>query len=189
MIKTLIITTLVITLCTYSSLGQVVTGLIKDSNSHKPLPYVNVGIAARGIGTVTAGDGSFKIKLTDGETDSLRISMIGYRPKKIAVVQIKKLNTLLEVELEPDDRQLKEVKIISRKYKERVLGNTTRSKTVNAGFSSNDLGNEIGEIINIKKSPTFLLRFNASLSENIADSVELRLNFYSVKKVCPIKIS
>jgi len=187
MIKTTIFSALITVLFSSVAFSQTIDGFVTDARTHKPLPYVNVGIVAHGIGTVTATDGSFKIKLTDNETDSLRISMIGYQPKKFAVTQIKKLNKLLEIDLDPDDRQLKEVKIISRKYKERVLGNTTRSKTVNAGFGSNDLGNEIGEIIKIKKKPTYIKQFNASINENISDSVVLRLNFYSVKDGLPDK--
>ena len=67
------------------------------------------------------------------------------------------------------------------------MGNTTRSKSVNAGFNSNTLGNEIGEIIKIKKSPTYLKRFNASINETTDDSVKLRLNIYSVKDGLPDK--
>ena len=162
------------------------TGIVKDVKTGESLPYVNVGIPSKGIGTVTNDEGAFKLNISNNDADSLRVSMIGYLPQYFLIGDFKKHSEAIK--LVPNDIQLKEVKITNRKYTEKVLGNTTKSKSVNAGFTSNDLGNEIGEIIKIKKSPTYLKRFNAAINENTnQDSCILRLNIYSVKNGLPDK--
>jgi hypothetical protein len=65
------------------------------------------------------------------------------------------------------------------------LGNKTESKTLVGGFTSNDLGNEIGFICRIRKSPTFVEAFNLSIAKNTYGSVRFRLNFYSLNQGMP----
>ena len=166
--------------------AQSVDGFVKDTKTKEALSFVNVGIIGKSIGTVTDDHGHFSLNIGTVTTDTLKISMVGYEPIKIAVNDfIKKQPTDKIYFLNPSTKQLSEVKIKGNKLKEAVLGNTTQSKSTDAGFSSNKLGNEIGEIIKIKKSPTWLKRFNASLVVGPTDSVKLRLNFYTVKDGLP----
>lgn len=113
-------------------------------------------------------------------------SLVGYKPKRFLGADLKtnpaKYQTIV---LEQDVVSLKDVKVKNRKWKEAVLGNTTRSKGTNAGFNSNKLGNEIGIIIKIKRSPTIIKKFNASLSDPSPSDVKMRLNFYTVKDGLP----
>jgi len=161
-------------------------GIVKDAKTGEALAYVNVGIPSKGVGTVTNEEGAFKLNISNNDADSLRVSMIGYLPQYFLIGDLKKHTDVIK--LLPNDIQLKEVRITNHKYIEKVLGNTTKSKSVNAGFTSNDLGNEIGAIIKIKKSPTYLKRFNVAINENTnQDSSILRLNIYSVKNGLPDK--
>jgi hypothetical protein len=73
----------------------------------------------------------------------------------------------------------------NKKYKRKILGNKTESKTLVGGFTSNDLGNEIGFICRIRKSPTFLETFNLSIAKNTYSNVRFRLNFYSLNQGMP----
>ncbi|MGZ3754675.1 MAG: carboxypeptidase-like regulatory domain-containing protein [Mucilaginibacter sp.] len=182
--KTFLIS-LALILCADFGFAQQLKGDVKDAKTGEKLPFVNVGIVGKGVGTVTDNDGGFNISVGNNATDSLKLSMIGYQPQLFAIGDIIKHTESLEVKLIPTNKQLKEVKITNHKYQQRILGNTTRSKSTNAGFTSNNLGNEIGEIIKIKRSPTWLKEFNASISQNASDSVMLRLNIYSVKDGLP----
>jgi hypothetical protein len=173
-------------ICNYAN-AQLITGTIKDAKTNENLPYVNIGIVAKGVGTVSNVDGTFKIALTNYDADSLRVSMLGYIPQSFLVADLKKRRGTLNISLAPNTIQLKEVRISNRKYKTSVLGNTSTSQSFNAGFTSNSLGHEIGAIIKIKRSPTWLKQFNASLAGNIVDSVKLRFNIYSVKNGLPDK--
>ncbi|MFA6086606.1 carboxypeptidase-like regulatory domain-containing protein [Mucilaginibacter sp.] len=166
--------------------AQVFDGVVKDSKTDQPLPYVNVGIIGKSVGTVTDSAGRYKLNLANHDADSLKLSMIGYKPLTYQVADfVKNADSYKTLLLQPTITQLKEVKVNNHKWKQVILGNTTQSKSGNAGFKSNRLGNEIGTIIKIKKSPTFLKQFNASIASGIVDSVMLRLNFYTVKDGMP----
>lgn len=169
--------------------AQVFEGIVKDAKNNEVLSYVNVGIVGKAIGTVTDNNGHFSLTLNNNGSDSLRISMIGYLPKSFLVSDfIKNYSPGEIISLSPFSQQLAEVVIKSAKLKQVVLGNTTQSKSADAGFTSGKLGNEIGIVIKIKKSPTYLKQFNASLAHAASDSVKLRLNFYSVVNGLPDKI-
>jgi hypothetical protein len=187
--KTLLFAIILFVLKGVNSYAQGIEGVVKDSKTQETLPYVNIGLIGKATGTVTDAGGVFKLIVNDNDSDSLKISMIGYRPQTYLVGDLKKQTGSLNISLEPKVTALKEVKIYNRKFKEAILGNTTESKSSNAGFTSNQLGNEIGEIIKIKRSPTRIKRFNASMSNPLStDSVKLRLNFYSVVDGMPDKI-
>lgn len=169
--------------------AQAFEGIIKDAKNNENLAYVNIGIVGKTTGTVTDKNGHFTLILNVSGSDSLRISMIGYLPKTYLVSDFK-LRYIPggTIVLTPANHELAEVKISGRKLKQAILGNKTESKTTDAGFTSNKLGNEIGEIVQIKRAPTLLKQFNASLAHSVTDSIKLRLNFYSVKDGLPDKI-
>jgi hypothetical protein len=48
--------------------AQVFDGVVKDAKTGVPLPYVNVGIVNKGVGTVTDNAGRFKINLSGHAT-------------------------------------------------------------------------------------------------------------------------
>ncbi|WP_419702038.1 carboxypeptidase-like regulatory domain-containing protein [Mucilaginibacter sp. NFX135] len=174
------------TICTLFAHAQVFDGVVKDAKTGMPLPYVNVGIVDKGIGSVTDNAGRFKLNLTGHDADSLKLSMIGYKSLTYQVASfIKDTEAHKTLLLQPTVTQLKEVKVNNHKWKQVVLGNTSQSKSTNAGFTDNKLGYEIGTIIKIKKSPTFIKQFNANIATEVTDSVKLRLNFYSVKDGMP----
>lgn len=169
--------------------AQTIEGVIKDAKTNESLSYVNVGVIGKSVGTVTDNNGHFILTLNNNGVDSLKISMIGYISKTYLVSAFLAGYTAGKIiTISPVTYQLSEVKIAGGKLKQAVLGNTTQSKSTDAGFTSNKLGNEIGEVIKVKRSPTFLKQFNASLAHPASDSVKLRLNFYSVDGSLPGKI-
>ncbi|MCD8742102.1 carboxypeptidase-like regulatory domain-containing protein [Mucilaginibacter roseus] len=180
---------LLFTLFCYSvSYAQLVEGVVTDAGSGQPLAYVNVGIVGKSIGTVTDDKGRYKLDLKGSVSDTVKISMIGYKPFVLLSSAFASGYQGKTVKLEADNIKLKEVTVKPKKWKTAVLGNTTKSKSSNSGFSSSRLGHELGRIIKIKRSPTYLKRFNASISSGPADSVKMRLNFYSVKNGLPDQI-
>jgi len=182
-----LITIILLTTCFVSAKAQTFTGIVKDARTGETLPFVNVGIIGKGIGTVTDDKGHYAINLSNHDADSIRFSMIGYAPKVALISDFKQSGNRVDIALATSSKELKLVNITNRKWKESVLGNTTKSQNTNAGFNSNALGHEIGAIIKIKRAPTRLKRFNASISVGAADSVKLRLNIYSVKDGLPDK--
>jgi len=55
-----------------------VAGRVTDTQ-HKPIPYVNIGILDKGIGTISNEDGSFSLQIpSQYDEDSITFSAIGY---------------------------------------------------------------------------------------------------------------
>ncbi len=168
--------------------SQTVSGWVKDAKTGEALPFVNVGIVGRTTGTVTNNAGNYSLSLNNNSFDSLKFSMVGYKAQKFAVKDLAARQGALNISLIQEITQLKEVKVTNRKWKTAILGNTTKSQGTTVGFENNTLGHEIGAIIKIKRSPTWLKQFNASIVENVlSDSVKMRLNIYSVKDGLPDK--
>jgi len=167
--------------------AQTLKGTLKDADTGEALPYVNIGVLNKNIGTVSGDDGSFTLTVPTGHSaDTLRISTLGYANRDITVASAEKQFAANPViKLTPQAIQLQQVVVSNKTPKEKVLGNKTDSKNVSVGFTSNVLGNEIGMIMKLKKSPSQLKTFTASLASDNNPKAKLRLNFYTVKKGRP----
>ena len=174
-------------MASFFSNAQVFEGVVKSAKTNLPISYVNVGIIGKSVGTVTDSTGHFRLNLAGHDADTLRFSIIGYIPETYNVASFVS-NTRKFVLLQPSITQLKEVKVSNKKWKEITLGNTSQSDNSNAGFDDNKLGHEIGTVIKIKKSPTFLKRFNVHITYASTNPVRLRLNFYTLKNGLPDRL-
>jgi outer membrane cobalamin receptor len=68
--------------------GKLIRGQVVDAQTGKPLPGANVFIVPNGAGAISDANGRFKFAATENESDSLRISFMGYRPAIIALAAI-----------------------------------------------------------------------------------------------------
>ena len=165
-------------------------GTILDAQYGDPLPYVNIGVIGKNVGTVSDNDGNFTLTISsEYDEDSLQISMIGYERLRFKVADFKQqIQAQPTIELEPSIAQLDEIVIESSGFKkEKVLGNTTTSTAITGGFSENNLGNEVGIVMKIKKSPSYLKEFNTFITISDYDTVKFRLNVYDLKDGLPNK--
>jgi len=64
--------------------GKLIRGQVVEAQAGKPLPSVNVFIVHSGAGTISDASGRFRFTATANESDSLRVSFMGYRPVTIA---------------------------------------------------------------------------------------------------------
>jgi len=164
-------------------------GVVKEAGSGNPLAYVNIGLVGKGIGTVSDDAGKFKLTIPEANAmDTVRVSMLGYAPQVFTVSDFIKQLADQEISLQTSSFLLPDVIISSKELKERVLGNPTVSQRVSVGFTSNRLGNELGMIIKIKKAPTFIKSFTASVVSKDNKPIKLRLNFYTLKDGLPDKL-
>ena len=71
-----------------------IIGLVLDSESLEPLPYVNIGLQNRNIGTVSDEEGyfEFEVDAQKNNQDTLRFSMIGFEPKSYVLEDYLKQN-------------------------------------------------------------------------------------------------
>lgn len=147
----------------------------------KPIPYVNVTVKGKKIGTVSNLEGKFSLKDTKiTNKDTLLFSHIQFVSKKIQVGNFNK-----KISLQENTEELDEIFISSKKQKvkEKIVGTKTTSSRVVLSFTSKNLGTEIGKIIRVKRKREYHIK---EVSFNIGDfnckSATFRINFYKIKK-------
>jgi hypothetical protein len=101
---------IIIQLSIGSSYAQLtkITGKVTDSNTKKPLPFVNVQLMGTNIGCTTGFDGKFAIE-TKTNADSILISYIGYKSQKKKIKRQAYQN--FKISLESSNFELTEVVI------------------------------------------------------------------------------
>jgi hypothetical protein len=155
-------------------------GLILDNETQKPVEFANIGIPNKGIGTVSNEKGIYSLVIPDSFiTSVVRISMIGYITKNISVEELMKLKT---ISLMPSNTTLNEVTVSAKKTKIKIVGNDTRTKTVSAGFVSNNLGTELAVKLKIKHPSTQLRKFFVNINSKDSVNPIFRFNVYKVAK-------
>lgn len=161
--------------------AQTFSGIIFDAETKQPLPYVSIGVINRGTGTVAQPGGEFHIQLPDElNGDTVKLSMIGYKSQFYIVSEFKDLCTSKNIFfLSPDVNELSEVIIRPRDTKTIRIGNEFNSPNISAGFTTDDLGSELGTVMKVKHGRTYFLK---TVVFNIAkcnyDSILFRVNIY-----------
>jgi len=93
-----------------------VRGIVSDSLTNEPLPFVNIVFQGKNIGTTTDFEGKFSIS-TQWASSYVKVSFVGYDPilKKINIGK----SQFVEIKLRPHNIDLKEVviKTESKKYR------------------------------------------------------------------------
>lgn len=164
-----------------------ISGLVFDQDTDLPIPFVNVGIKSKFIGTVTDSNGFFMIEnkmITN--TDSVEISSLGYRKVKIP------LEELLKEEEEPIIIYLSQTVIdldeftVSVKSSSglKVFGNLTLKSKFGFAFNPikskarENLGREVGVEVDPGKKVIRLKTLKFVLANNQMDKLVLRINIY-----------
>ena len=161
---------------------HILQGRIIDAFTKEPLPFVNIGVLKKELGTVSNEDGFFFLEVPDVyAAETLRFSMIGFDERDFQVADLEAIllsnNTLVLAE---QTTFLEEVVLTAeKKWDTRVSGNATTSKLLITGFTSNQLGNEIALFVKVKKTPAYIEGIQFSVVENIYPEVRFRVNVYS----------
>ncbi len=165
-------------------------GIVVDKKTSEPLPYVNIGVIKKQVGTVSNSSGHFSLDVPEHLTkDSIRFSYVGYLPYTVPVGFFSNMKgKSLKIELVESAMELKSVVISSTQLKQRLFG-VKRESSISAtsfnGFQEAPvedlLGSEMGMIIKPKKYPSSLIDFNFYIRDNEFDSLKLRINIYPLK--------
>lgn len=175
-------------LISLSAFGQTtVSGIIENAETKEPILYVNIGILNKNKGTVSNENGEFTLEIpTEFISDTIKVSSIGYESKTFIVVDfISKLKESRSIKLSEKVIELNKVVVSTKKLKEKILGNKTKSRMMRGGFRNAELGNELGIKIKIKKSPTYITKLHANVTSNTSEKLKFRLNFYDIEKGLP----
>ena len=103
-------------------------GIVKDRDTGQEMPYVNVGVVNKRVGTVSKENGKFSLLIDFkkiSKLDTLQISSVGYKTIKKSVGELNLMNTKYETILMTKDVfELDEVVLTadSQKISQRKVG-------------------------------------------------------------------
>jgi len=168
--------------------SQTFSGQVIDNKSKGPVPYANIGIVGKDVGTASDVNGMFKLELGSGkEADTVRISCVGYDSKMLLVLDLRN-NLHSQIELSPKTYQLAEVIILPSKIKMYTLGNFCDSSSCYGNsFRSGQLGTEIGILMELprKAEKAFLKNFRFYVGDFTFDKFPVRVNIYNLENGKP----
>ena len=177
---------IVILLVQFSVNGQTpISGCLVDASDRKPLPYANISVAGKRIGTVSDGNGRFRL---DGagilHHDTLIIHYLGYKMQILPVGLLPpQCLAYCEVSLERDSLVLSEVL---------VSGYRLKGKTVKVGNGpeisyplevavgdTGFMGQELGVMIRSPIKKAYLKEVVIGISKCVTEKAEFKLNVYT----------
>jgi len=174
--KKIVITLLLLaTSLPWLSAQKVLEGIVIDAETNLGIPFVNIGLVGKDVGTVTDENGQFRLHLK-GKSGKIAIFTIGYEKKTFSLNQLK---NPVQITLKPKSYNLEAVEIDAKRLgEELVLGLKLEKKSNSIGFSTAELGTEIGALIEIDKE-TLLKTANFRINHAKGDSLLYRVNIYS----------
>lgn len=161
---------------------QLVTGTIKDADTKAVLPFVNIGIKGKDIGTNALSDGTFSILIpVPNEKDILTFSMAGYSEMNLPAGKIKE-NNQKEFFLKVKATELDNIIVSASRQKliEKKFGITAKP-LVSLGDGSTNQNDifEIAQLIRRGKEASKITFVNLYINDSERDSGTFRINFYS----------
>ena len=91
--------------CCISVSAQNIQGVVTDSLTNEPIPYLSVFYEGKGVGSITDNDGNYKVETRKG-WNKLTFSAVGYVTKVVNIIPGVTKN--LNVRMRPDDIMLDE---------------------------------------------------------------------------------
>ncbi|PRX55163.1 carboxypeptidase-like regulatory domain-containing protein [Flagellimonas meridianipacifica] len=163
-------------------------GRVLDAKTNAPIPYVNIGIVNKGVGTVSDEEGLFHLPLDANELqsdESILFSSLGYQPLEIPVKKVEFVyNEYPEIKLMPEAVRLEEVVVtnIETELVDELVGNKSSFGSNSYGYWKDNvaLGGELASRIRVKKGYRKLNTLGFEIAANPMDSVLLRINIYDI---------
>ena len=100
--------------CCISVSAQNIQGVVTDSLTNDPIPYLSVFYEGKGVGSITDNDGHYKVETRKG-WNKLTFSAVGYVTKVVNIIPGVTKN--LNVRMRPDDIMLDEVVVKPKREK------------------------------------------------------------------------
>ncbi|WP_333807770.1 carboxypeptidase-like regulatory domain-containing protein [Flavobacterium sp.] len=148
-----------------------IRGVVKDSISGEPIPFVNIWVENETIGTTSEADGTFFLQAS--KEKNIVISVLGYERKTLRGSEIS------EVFLKPMVYDLRDVVILNKKHTKQIeIGDVK-----NAIFQSFDNGPKIEAKFfpyQVSYSKTKFIKEVTIFTDSRIDNATIKLHFYSV---------
>ena len=153
------------------SLSAQIKGVVKDSISGEPIPYVNIWVENETVGTTSEANGSFFLDAS--KQKSIVFSVLGYEKKIIKGFEISSVN------LKPTAYELNEIVVLNKKNSKKIeIGNIK-----NAIFQSFDNGPKVEAKFfpyQSAYSKTKFIKEVTLFTDSRIDSATIKIHFYSV---------
>lgn len=160
-------------------------GKVLDAVTNQPIPYVNIGIVDKGIGTVSDEEGVFYLAFgDDGVTNNsmVQFSSLGYQKMEMSVSNVKYiLKEFEKVEMRPSNIILNEVVVSDASLVPVTdyIGYRNDGQKIFGYWKENmALGAELSTKIRSGKGKRKLNSLEFEVWENKSDSLLLRINIY-----------
>lgn len=170
-----------------SAQSKHIVGVVMDSVTNQPIPYVNIGIADKNFGTTSDETGIFELQIPkEFISDTLTFSFVGFETVKKTISDLSK-SQKNQISLTERDNTLDEVVLISKKPKIKKIGITSHNPLLWGAMQDRDSKDivEFGKKMTLRK-PSQILTAKLFLNgvEGI-DSARVRVNFYDFSKELP----
>ena len=158
-------------LVTFSITAQI-KGVVKDSISGKPIPYVSIWVENENYGSTTEENGTFSIN-TSEKSKNLIFSALGYEKKII------KISKVSEVNLIQTAFQLEEIVISKRKETKQLEIGKTDNAILQAFDNGPRIDTKFFPYYASYKKTRFIKKITISTDSKI-DNATVKIHFYNV---------
>ena len=173
-INALLLSLLLSYLFNLSFAQETIQGIVIDSDTKEPVPFVNIGITLSMTGTVSDENGQYQLRIPS-LMDVVAFSSIGYQTENI---EAGKLIENGEINLRPKPYDIPTIELNATGFPEEVtLGAKLEEQGHSIGFGSSELGAEIGAHIGIDKE-TYIKSAHFPINHASGDSLLFRVNLY-----------
>lgn len=98
------------------SRGTTISGIVYDSQTGEPLPYVNISVKNTHIGDVSNPNGYFAISGIKSKTAVLQLSYIGYEPRELLVSNFHRSLDPISINMKPNVLKGKDVNTYGKEF-------------------------------------------------------------------------
>ena len=161
-----------------SAVAQPISGRVTDSRTHAALPYVNIGVVGKALGTVADEQGAYTLAFQKSlAAETVRISSLGYAARNLTLAE---LAAQPNVALTPEAVPLAEVQVKGKALFRRThtLGNTGNAEMATNTLARNSLGGQVGTVIRLNRRPTRILNAVFNIARSSPGQVTFRVNIY-----------
>jgi hypothetical protein len=149
-----------------------IKGVVKDSISGKPIPYVNIWIENENIGTTSEENGAFTINDSD-KNKKFIFSALGYEKKLVS------LATNTQIKLQPMDYQLEEVVVFNTLETKQIEIGKTKNTTYQAYDNGPKIDAKFFPYLEKYKKTKYLKKVSV-FTDNAIETATFKIHFYSV---------
>lgn len=160
-------------------------GKVVDAETGEPIPYVNIGVVEKGIGTVSDEEGLFNLYLKSNEVEptvKILFSALGYTSLNIDIAKMPLTSNEYPIfKMEPSGISLNEVVVSNKdgRFIPDVIGYKNYGEASFGYWKDNvALGGELATKIVAKKGLRRLEKLQFEVFDNPSDSLLLRVNIY-----------